>query len=242
MKHIAQSLIVALLLPGLCRGAWSLSDKVSGGATGASSGSSPLTNNATIHSYLVIGMSAQSSTLTNRSVTSVKYGGTSLVQVARNETNGNNQATVWVLPGPPTGSNNVTWTTGGNSTVTAFGASTWQGGKYGTLLDSSSASSQVSATVHSLTNTVQNQNCVMIDFLLKDFTTGTQTDGAGQTTLFNAVVGTSFWADQSYKIGAVAGTTNIFTHTFSITSPCSMTSIALPPDVPENLPTMGVGQ
>jgi len=125
----------------------------------------------------------------NRSVASVTYGGTALTSIgAQNGAGNQNQATLWYLINPPTGTANISVSLSGSSDVTA-GAASFTGVNQTTPLGTLNSLSGTSTTASVVVSSAAGE--VVIDAVAANGDAVSLTAAGGQSVLWNTGTGTA---------------------------------------------------
>ena len=231
-------------------GGITISDKVATGQAAGTTLTQTITNNASANTMMHASVQGLSATLTNRTAISVKAAGTNMTKYCvHDDPTGTLQGSMWYLLSPPTGAVSVIVTFGASASGSAVSLTTWNGVQQSGQPDSTNAVTYTTETNPSITNTCVAANCLLTGNMIKNLTTGSLTAGGGQTVLNNAAVGTGWWGEDDYALNVPTGT-NIFTYTFSLTSPNSVQLGAFvpaatstsSPQANSDLRLMGVGQ
>lgn len=179
----------------------------------------PITNNAATNPIGILCLGAHDSTDGDRVITSVKWGGTNMVEVEWVDNLGDNKSgSIYYLVSPPSGSSSVVIVYAGTVSGTAGIVTTWEGVDQVTPLNTFTAKTNATATVVSVTTTSSVDNVLFIDQYTKYLTTGTVTPAGDQTVLLNLTVGAAYWQANTYNNAGLAAGAKTFTYTNSLTS------------------------
>lgn len=190
-----------------------------------------ITNNATSDVLGLLRLGVHDSTDADRVISSVKWGGTNMIQACGTDNLGNNKSgRVYYLVAPPTGSNRIVVAFAGTVSGTAGMVNLLEGVDQTSPVDAVNVSTNVTSTTPSLTVTSLVSNAMLVDQYTKYLTTGTCSPGSAQAHDANATVGASYWHASTHQLATTNGIYR-FSYTNSLTSGSIIAIMSIKPSV-----------